>query len=81
VWPHNPQTGWSYCVTIPSWIAQTPEAGATSDNFLKSIVVSIIYLLPSCFLHFSQGSLVSQFGSCLQFTAMSMVLQFCAIAK
>ncbi|KAL6285970.1 hypothetical protein ACE6H2_010360 [Prunus campanulata] len=20
VWPHNPPTGWSYCVTIPSWI-------------------------------------------------------------
>ncbi|KAI4316341.1 hypothetical protein L6164_024329 [Bauhinia variegata] len=20
VWPHNHQTGWSYCVTIPSWI-------------------------------------------------------------
>ncbi|XP_021275531.1 PX domain-containing protein EREL1 isoform X2 [Herrania umbratica] len=20
VWPHDPRTGWSYCVTIPSWI-------------------------------------------------------------
>lgn len=19
VWPHDPRTGWSYCVTIPSW--------------------------------------------------------------
>lgn len=19
IWPHDPQTGWSYCVTIPSW--------------------------------------------------------------
>ncbi|KAK1573346.1 hypothetical protein QYE76_037754 [Lolium multiflorum] len=44
VWPHNPQTGWSYCVTIPSWIAQTPEAGATSDNFLKSIVFYRIHV-------------------------------------
>ncbi|GJN38924.1 hypothetical protein PR202_gb28005 [Eleusine coracana subsp. coracana] len=39
VWPHNPQTGWSYCVMIPSWIAQTPEAGVTADSFLKSVVV------------------------------------------
>ncbi|CAM0908799.1 unnamed protein product [Alopecurus aequalis] len=44
VWPHNPQTGWSYCVTIPSWIAQTPEAGVTSDNFLKSIVFYRIHV-------------------------------------
>uniref|UniRef100_A0A5B7A8B3 PX domain-containing protein n=1 Tax=Davidia involucrata TaxID=16924 RepID=A0A5B7A8B3_DAVIN len=21
VWPHDPRTGWSYCVTIPSWVA------------------------------------------------------------
>ena len=20
VWPHNHRTGWSYCVTIPSWV-------------------------------------------------------------
>ncbi|XP_042007267.1 PX domain-containing protein EREL2-like isoform X1 [Salvia splendens] len=20
VWPHDPRTGWSYCITIPSWI-------------------------------------------------------------
>ncbi|CAA0829340.1 Phox (PX) domain-containing protein [Striga hermonthica] len=20
VWPHDPRTGWSYCVTVPSWI-------------------------------------------------------------
>ncbi|XP_006657182.1 PX domain-containing protein EREL2 [Oryza brachyantha] len=38
VWPHNPQTGWSYCVMIPSWITQTPEANATPDNFLNSVV-------------------------------------------
>ncbi|KAF7104727.1 hypothetical protein CFC21_105600 [Triticum aestivum] len=44
VWPHNPQTGWSYCVTIPSWIAQTPEAGVASDNFLKSIVFYRIHV-------------------------------------
>ena len=20
VWPHDSRTGWSYCVTIPSWV-------------------------------------------------------------
>lgn len=20
VWPHDPRSGWSYCVTIPSWV-------------------------------------------------------------
>ncbi|BAF20089.1 PX domain-containing protein EREL1 [Oryza sativa Japonica Group] len=44
IWPHNPQTGWSYCVMIPSWIAQTPEASATADNFLKSIVFYRIHV-------------------------------------
>ncbi|RLM55915.1 hypothetical protein C2845_PM10G17100 [Panicum miliaceum] len=39
IWPHNPQTGWSYCVMIPSWITQTPEAGVTADSFLKSVVL------------------------------------------
>ncbi|KAG2700172.1 hypothetical protein I3760_07G220100 [Carya illinoinensis] len=22
VWPHDPRTGWSYCVTIPSWVVR-----------------------------------------------------------
>uniref|UniRef100_A0A0E0HU12 PX domain-containing protein n=1 Tax=Oryza nivara TaxID=4536 RepID=A0A0E0HU12_ORYNI len=44
IWPHNPQTGWSYCVMIPSWIAQTPEASATADNFLKSVVFYRIHV-------------------------------------
>lgn len=49
-------------MTIPSWIAQTPEAGVASDNFLKSIVVSIVYLLAFCFSHlFQSRSLVSQY--------------------
>lgn len=50
IWPHNPQTGWSYCVMIPSWIAQTPEASATADNFLKSVVVSTAYIIITLFL-------------------------------
>uniref|UniRef100_A0A0E0LDW3 PX domain-containing protein n=1 Tax=Oryza punctata TaxID=4537 RepID=A0A0E0LDW3_ORYPU len=44
IWPHNPQTGWSYCVMIPSWIAQTPEASVTADNFLKSVVFYRIHV-------------------------------------
>ncbi|MBA0599370.1 hypothetical protein Gorai_005591, partial [Gossypium raimondii] len=28
VWPHNPQTGWSYCVTIPSWITLPTSGGS-----------------------------------------------------
>ncbi|MBA0840538.1 hypothetical protein Goarm_003116, partial [Gossypium armourianum] len=28
VWPHNPQTGWSYCVTIPSWIILPTSGGS-----------------------------------------------------
>jgi hypothetical protein len=52
IWPHNPQTGWSYCVMIPSWITQTPEAGVTADSFLKSVVVSTVYLVGFLFLPF-----------------------------
>ncbi|GFZ16705.1 myosin heavy chain-related protein [Actinidia rufa] len=22
IWPHDPRTGWSYCVTIPSWVVR-----------------------------------------------------------
>ncbi|KAA8521581.1 hypothetical protein F0562_012254 [Nyssa sinensis] len=22
VWPHDPRTGWSYCITIPSWVVR-----------------------------------------------------------
>ncbi|MBA0812385.1 hypothetical protein Gohar_026356, partial [Gossypium harknessii] len=28
VWPHNPQTGWSYCVTIPSWTILPTSGGS-----------------------------------------------------
>ncbi|PWZ17985.1 PX domain-containing protein EREL1 [Zea mays] len=44
IWPHNPQTGWSYCVMIPSWITQTPETGVTADSFLKSVVFYRIHV-------------------------------------
>ncbi|KAJ6807827.1 PX domain-containing protein EREL1 isoform X1 [Iris pallida] len=37
VWPHDPHTGWSYCVMVPSWIVQS-EPGASSESFLNPIV-------------------------------------------
>ncbi|KAJ3679141.1 hypothetical protein LUZ60_017152 [Juncus effusus] len=36
VWPHNHQTGWSYCVTIPSWIMQS-DPNSSNSAFLKSV--------------------------------------------
>ncbi|GAB2284926.1 hypothetical protein Dimus_019379 [Dionaea muscipula] len=31
IWPHDPQTGWSYCVMIPSWIALPKSRSSASD--------------------------------------------------
>ncbi|XP_021298133.1 PX domain-containing protein EREX isoform X2 [Herrania umbratica] len=51
VWPHDPHTGWSYCITIPSWVLlpksrgsdpivvqvgiQSPEGITTSREILR----------------------------------------------
>ncbi|GMI78114.1 hypothetical protein like AT3G15920 [Hibiscus trionum] len=35
VWPHDPQTGWSYCVRIPSWILLPTSRGSDSVVFYK----------------------------------------------
>ncbi|KAA3479449.1 golgin subfamily A member 4-like [Gossypium australe] len=35
VWPHNPQTGWSYCVTIPSWIILPTSGGSDIVVFYR----------------------------------------------
>ncbi|CAD5189994.1 unnamed protein product [Musa acuminata subsp. malaccensis] len=43
IWPHDPQTGWSYCVMIPSWIVQT-EPGGTHESFLNPIVFYRIHV-------------------------------------
>ncbi|KAL0906303.1 hypothetical protein M5K25_024786 [Dendrobium thyrsiflorum] len=37
LWPHDPKTGWSYCVMIPSWLVQT-GSGASSDSLWNPIV-------------------------------------------
>ncbi|KAG0455709.1 hypothetical protein HPP92_023497 [Vanilla planifolia] len=38
VWPHDPKTGWSYCVMIPSWVVQA-RSGASNDNLLNPLVL------------------------------------------
>ncbi|XP_016649498.1 PREDICTED: uncharacterized protein LOC103328102 isoform X2 [Prunus mume] len=35
VWPHNPPTGWSYCVTIPSWIFLPKSRGSDPVVFYR----------------------------------------------
>ncbi|CAN6449814.1 unnamed protein product [Victoria cruziana] len=37
VWPHDHRTGWSYCVTIPSWMA-SPDSKAFDGNLVNPIV-------------------------------------------
>ncbi|XP_074276582.1 PX domain-containing protein EREL2-like [Silene latifolia] len=31
IWPHDPRSGWSYCVTIPSWVALPRSRSSASD--------------------------------------------------
>ncbi|KAK2978414.1 hypothetical protein RJ640_018155 [Escallonia rubra] len=40
VWPHDPRTGWSYCITIPSW-AVLPKS-RESDPVVRIPAKSII---------------------------------------
>ncbi|XVF24762.1 hypothetical protein REPUB_Repub13aG0155400 [Reevesia pubescens] len=35
VWPHDPHTGWSYCITIPSWILLPISRGSDSVVFYR----------------------------------------------
>ncbi|XP_057967915.1 LOW QUALITY PROTEIN: PX domain-containing protein EREX [Malania oleifera] len=35
VWPHDPHTGWSYCVVIPSWIILPKSSGSDSVVFYR----------------------------------------------
>lgn len=36
VWPHDPHTGWSYCVTIPSWVVLPKSRDSDPVVVLKS---------------------------------------------
>ncbi|CAN6706900.1 unnamed protein product [Malus baccata var. baccata] len=35
VWPHNPHTGWSYCVTVPSWMFLPKSRGSDPVVFYR----------------------------------------------
>lgn len=35
VWPHDPRTGWSYCITIPSWILLSESIGSDPIVFYR----------------------------------------------
>ncbi|PRQ50594.1 putative Phox domain-containing protein [Rosa chinensis] len=35
VWPHNPRTGWSYCITVPSWTYLPKPRGSDPVVFYR----------------------------------------------
>ncbi|XP_047981917.1 PX domain-containing protein EREL2-like isoform X1 [Salvia hispanica] len=35
VWPHDPRTGWSYCITIPSWIVLAKSKDSDPTVFYR----------------------------------------------
>lgn len=35
VWPHDPHTGWSYCVIIPSWTSHRKSSGSDPVVFFR----------------------------------------------
>uniref|UniRef100_A0A1D1YY63 Coiled-coil domain-containing protein 88B n=2 Tax=Anthurium amnicola TaxID=1678845 RepID=A0A1D1YY63_9ARAE len=39
--PHDPRTGWSYCVTIPSWSVQ-PDSGTSNGSLINPIVFYVV---------------------------------------
>ncbi|KAK6912239.1 Phox homology [Dillenia turbinata] len=40
VWPHDPHTGWSYCVTIPSWVI-LPKSSVSDTVVFYRVQVGI----------------------------------------
>ncbi|VVB10717.1 unnamed protein product [Arabis nemorensis] len=40
VWPHDPRTGWSYCVTIPSWVV-LPKSRNSDPVVFYRVQVSV----------------------------------------
>lgn len=39
VWPHDFHTGWSYCVTIPSW--KLSSESSASESVVVGILVNL----------------------------------------
>ncbi|KAL1191343.1 PX domain-containing protein EREX [Cardamine amara subsp. amara] len=40
VWPHDPKTGWSYCVTVPSWV-DLPKSSVSDPAVFYRVQVAI----------------------------------------
>lgn len=40
VWPHDPRTGWSYCITIPAWVV-LPKSRDSDPVVFYRVVVGI----------------------------------------
>ncbi|KAK9923091.1 hypothetical protein M0R45_031525 [Rubus argutus] len=40
VWPHNPRTGWSYCITVPSW-TYLPKPGGSDPVVFYRVQVGL----------------------------------------
>ncbi|KAL3497344.1 hypothetical protein ACH5RR_040076 [Cinchona calisaya] len=38
VWPHDPHTGWSYCVTIPSWVVRPKSKDSDPIVFYRVLI-------------------------------------------
>nr|GMD48712.1 Myosin-9 like [Ipomoea batatas] len=38
IWPHDPHTGWSYCVTIPSWVVLAKSRDSDPVVFYRVVV-------------------------------------------
>ncbi|CAA2988908.1 PX domain-containing EREL1-like isoform X3 [Olea europaea subsp. europaea] len=38
IWPHDPRTGWSYCVTIPSWVVLAKSRDSDPIVFYRVMV-------------------------------------------
>ncbi|KAI3687118.1 hypothetical protein L1987_80809 [Smallanthus sonchifolius] len=38
VWPHDPSTGWSYCITIPTWVVLPKSKDSDSVVFYRLVV-------------------------------------------
>ncbi|KAL8256280.1 hypothetical protein R6Q59_031347 [Mikania micrantha] len=37
-WPHDPRTGWSYCITIPTWVVLPKSKDSDSVVFYRVVV-------------------------------------------
>ncbi|PSS17832.1 Intracellular protein transport protein [Actinidia chinensis var. chinensis] len=38
IWPHDPHSGWSYCVTVPSWIILPKSRGSDPVVFYRVLI-------------------------------------------